>query len=157
MMTRLLRSFSVATLAAALLAGAVAIAAAQQTVVVPTRVIYPGETLGADALEDVPFTNRPELLANVAVAQGEAQGKVAKRTLLPGRMIPVASLREPYAVEAGKPVQAVFSHGALVISLTAVPLQPGSVGEVIRARNIDSGVIFTGVVLADGTIRVSAT
>ena len=157
MTRRLLRSFSATTLAAALLAGACATAQAQQTVVVPTRVIYPGETLGADALESVPFTNRPELLANVAVGQNEAQGKVAKRTLLPGRMIPVASLREPYAVEAGKPVQAVFSHGALVISLTAVPLQPGSVGDVVRMRNIDSGVVFTGIVLADGTVRVSAS
>ena len=132
-------------------------ALAQQTVVVPTRVIYPGETLTSDALEEVPFTNRPALLATVAVGQREAEGKVAKRTLLPGRMIPTAGLREPFAVEAGKPVSVTFSHGALTISITGVPLQPGAVGDMIKVRKIDSGVVFTGTVLADGSVAVSAT
>jgi flagella basal body P-ring formation protein FlgA len=93
----------------------------------------------------------------VAVLPEDVDGKVAKRTLLPGRMIPLKSLREAYAVEAGSPVEVVFVIGPLRISVTGVPLQPGSVGDVVRVRNIDSGAVLTGTVMADGTIRVGAT
>jgi flagella basal body P-ring formation protein FlgA len=69
----------------------------------------------------------------------------------------MSSLRDPYAVEAGKPVQVQFIQGALTISAIGVPLQAGSVGDLIRIRNIDSGVVFSGIVMADGTVRVSAS
>ncbi len=37
------------------------------------------------------------------------------------------------------------------------PPQAGAAGELIRVRNLDSGSVFTGVVMADGTVRVSAS
>ncbi len=39
---------------------------------------------------------------------------------------------------------------------TAVPMESGSAGDRVRVRNVDSGVIFDGTVLADGTIQVGA-
>ena len=87
----------------------------------------------------------------------EFEGKVAKNTLLPGRMVAVAALREAYVVEAGQPVEMQFVQGPLVISVTGVPLQPGSAGDVVRIRNLDSGAVVSGVVMADGTVRVSAS
>ena len=48
----------------------------------------------------------------------------------------------------------IFKSGALIISATAVPLQPGSVGEMISLRNTDSGTTIRGIVQADGTVRV---
>ena len=38
-----------------------------------------------------------------------------------------------------------------------VPLQPGSAGDLVKVRNLDSGAVFTGTVMADGTIRVGAS
>jgi len=132
-------------------------ASAQETVIVPVRVIYPGETVTADMLREAAFNNPNVSIASFAVLPQDAEGKVTRRTLLPGRMIPTASLREPYAVEAGKPVEVQYVQGALTISLTAVSLQPGAIGDMIKLRNVDSGVTFSGVILADGTVRVSAT
>jgi flagella basal body P-ring formation protein FlgA len=38
-----------------------------------------------------------------------------------------------------------------------VALQPGAAGDLVKVRNVDSGKIFSGTVMADGTIRVGAS
>lgn len=154
--TRLLSVLSAAALGAAVLAGAVP-AGAQEVVLIPNRVIYPGEVLGPAVLKEVtlmPGRQKPDAMATTAQ---QLDGKVAKRTLLPGRYIPASAVREAWVVEQGAAVQVYFIAGALSISATAVTLQPGAAGDVVKVRNIDSGKIFTGTVMADGTIRVGAS
>ncbi|MBN7761909.1 flagellar basal body P-ring formation protein FlgA [Nitratireductor aquimarinus] len=131
-------------------------AVAQEQAVVSTRVIYPGETISVDALNEVMLRRPPR--GNTAVARmlEDIDGKVARRTLLPGRLIPISYVREAYLVETGSPVTVTFNEGALSISLRAVPLEHGAAGDMIRLRNIESGRTFTGVVLADGTVEVGA-
>ncbi|WP_127522100.1 flagellar basal body P-ring formation chaperone FlgA [Mesorhizobium sp. Z1-4] len=144
-------------IAAAILAASALMAFAQDTVVVPTRVVYPGELVTTADVQSVALRRSTAGLPPLAYDRSEVEGKVARRTLLPGRLIALSSLREAYAVEAGKPVQVQFVQGSLTISAVAVPLQPGSVGDLIRVRNIDSGVVFSGIIMADGTVRVGAT
>lgn len=132
-------------------------ALAQETVLIPTRVVYPGEIISADMLEEVPLRRQVRNLASLTLEWSQIEGKVARRTLLPGRMIPLSSFRDAWLVEPGKPVQVVFRHAGLEISLSGVPLQAGAAGEMVRVRNLDSGSVFTGVVMADGTVRVSAS
>lgn len=130
---------------------------AQETVVVATRVIYPGETISSAALDDVPLRRQLKNPHAVALDMEQLEGKVARRTLLPGRMIPVAYVRDAYLVETGSPVQVMFVQGGLEISVAGVPLQSGAAGDEVRVRNIDSGAVFSGTVMADGTVRVSDT
>lgn len=130
---------------------------AQETVIIPTRVIYPGETVTADALQEVPLRRQVRNIAALAIDWSQVEGKVARRTLLPGRMIPVSSVRDAWLVEPGSPVQVHFVHNGLEISIAGVPLQHGSAGDMIKVRNMDSGAIFTGIVMADGSIRVAAS
>ena len=132
-------------------------ALAQETTVIPNRVIYPGEIVTSDALEVVALRRTLPAGANFAMMEEQIAGKVARRTLLPGRMISISAVREPYLVESGSPVTVRFVHGGLEISTLAVPLPDGAAGDMIRVRNMDSGAVFSGVVLADGTIRVGAT
>lgn len=130
---------------------------AGDVVLIPNRVIYPGETIEPGALKQVtliPGKHKPDAVATNA---DELDGKVAKRTLLPGRYIPVAAIRDAWLVEQGAAVQVYFIAGGLTISATAVTLQPGAAGDLVKVRNIDSGKIFSGTVMADGSIRVSAT
>lgn len=140
--------------AAAALVWLSASACAAELAVVATRIVYPGETVSADALDQVALRPNARVTAPFVQDPADADGKVAKRTLLPGKLIPLSSLREPYIVEAGKAVTVIFQHGGLTIQATAVPLQPGSLGDALRLRNADSGKIFTGIVMADGTVRV---
>ena len=137
-------------------AGAVP-ACAQEAVLIPNRVIYPGETIELAALREVilkPGRVRPDA---VAASAEELEGKVAKRTLLPGRYVSTSALREAYLVEQGAAVQVLFVAGPLTISATAVTLQAGSAGDLVKVRNIDSGKVFSGTVMADGSIRVGST
>ena len=130
---------------------------AGEVVLIPNRVIYPGETLVLGALRQVtlvPGKRKPDAVATRAE---ELDGRIAKRTLLPGHYIPVNAIRQPWVVEQGAPVQVIFAAGSLMISATAVTLEPGSTGDLVKVRNIDSGKIFSGTVMADGTIRVGAS
>ena len=132
-------------------------ASAEDVAVVTNRVVYPGETIGADALREVPVKNGKRDLSAVVTFVEQIDGKVARRTLLPGRFIAINSVRDAYLIEQGAAVQVMFVHGGLTISATAVTLQPGSAGDVVKVRNMDSGSVFTGTVMADGSVRVGAT
>lgn len=144
----------IAALSAAMLTAAVSVAPAADVVLVPSRTIYPGETVSISALREVVLKPGKRIPDAVAFRPEELDGKVARRTLLPNRYIPVNSLREAYLVEQGAPVQVLFESGALQISATAICLQSGSAGDVVKVRNIDSGKVFSGIVTGDGTVRV---
>ena len=68
----------------------------------------------------------------------------------------MSSLREPYAVSRGSNVRLTFTIGNLTISAAGTPMVDASIGDVIRVRNLDSGTIVSGTVMADGTIQVVA-
>jgi flagella basal body P-ring formation protein FlgA len=142
-------------LALALLAGATP-ALAEEVVLIPSRVIYPGETIVPGSLKEVTLVPGKHSPDAVATKLDELDGKVAKRTLLPGRYIPNSAIRDAWLVEQGSSVQVYFAAGGLTISATAVTLQSGSAGDQVKVRNIDSGKVFSGTVMADGTIRVGA-
>ena len=147
-----------ALVAPAVLAGLLVADAAladTRTAVVPKRIIYPGEEIQAGQLEVVEVTN-PNIVKGFAETIGDVSGLVTKRTLLPGRVILVSALREPFLVSRGSTVQMVFDNGSLVIRASGTPLQDGAAGELIRIRNKDSGVIVSGTVMADGTVHVVA-
>lgn len=123
--------------------------------VVPTTIIYPGDTISSAQLQEVEVTN-PNLSGDYAKSVSQVEGLVSKRTLLPGRTISVSALREPYTVTRGSNIRLVFQLGQMTISAAGSPLEDGATGQMIRARNMDSGVIVSGTVLADGTVHVRA-
>lgn len=125
------------------------------TAVIPKQTIYPGEKLDASMLEVVDVTN-PDLRDGYVRSIDEVDGMVTKRTLLPGRVILASALREQYAVERGSTVRLVFNNGGLTITAAGSPLQDAAVGDLIRVRNVDTGVIVSGTVMADSTIHVVA-
>ncbi|MYZ46978.1 flagellar basal body P-ring formation chaperone FlgA [Propylenella binzhouense] len=122
---------------------------------VPAMTIYPG-----DVIEPAFVTSRTfpaSMLVRGAAPNLEAViGKVARRTLLPEQPIPVNALGEPNIIARGASVQVVFREGGLVITAYGSALEPGRVGDVVRVRNIDTGLVIFGVIQSDGTVRVGA-
>ena len=116
-------------------------------------VIYPGDIVSDDALADVPLSSAggggPFALSRVDVV-----GKAARRTLLPGRAIPLAAIDNPRLVRSGAEVTMVYIDGALTITTTGAALQDGAAGETVKVRNADSGVTIQGRVRSDGSILV---
>jgi flagella basal body P-ring formation protein FlgA len=155
-MTKRFLAKAFALMALALVAGR-APAFAQEVVLIPNRVIYPGETVEMASLKEVTLKPGKIIPPAVSIRAADIEGKVAKRTLLPGRYIPTASLREAWLVEQGAAVQVTYVSGVLTISASAVTLQSGAAGDLVRVRNIDSGKVLSGVVMADGSIRVGAS
>lgn len=153
MAPRLVRAFALALPMMAAAALDLALAADDLTIVA-RRIVYPGETIGADSLAEVKLRANNRVQGSIVVDHGQVEGKVARRTLLPGKPIPLSSIREPWLVEAGVPTVLAFVGGGLEISTMGVALQPGAAGDVIRVRNADTGAIVSGIVLADGTIRI---
>jgi flagellar basal body P-ring formation protein FlgA len=120
----------------------------------PRVVIYPGDVIGDDMLADVakpardgsgPFVEQRSLIV----------GKVARLTLLPGHAIPFSGVSNRKVVANGTEVKLIYSEGGLVIMTTGAALQDGSIGDIVRVRNSDSGVTVSGAVQPDGSVRVS--
>lgn len=154
--TSALRRLVRAAIAATSLACAVTAAqAGSSTAVVPERTIYPGEELLEELVREVEVTN-PNLRAGYAAVTSEVLGMVTTRTLLPGRTIPVGALREAWTVVRGKSVPLIFNRGGLTITAIGTPLENASIGDFIRVRNIETGVIISGTVMDDGRIQVAA-
>lgn len=141
----------------AILAALVASAGARadvQTLPVPKIVIYPGETISDQVLVDHEFNAEWSSKMPIARARSELTGKVVRRTLLPGKPIPINAIRVPDAVTQGKTYRIEFREAGLVISGTAVATSSGAVGDVVSLRNPDSGTVVRGVVNPDGIVRM---
>ena len=125
------------------------------TAVVPTETIYPGDIISSGQLEEVEVTN-PNLTGDYAKRLSDVTGLVSKRTLLPGRTISISAPRQAFAVTRGSNIRLVMNMGSMTITAAGTPLDDGAVGDSVRARNLDSGIIVSGTVLENGTIRVVA-
>ena len=81
-------------------------------------------------------------------------GKTARLTLLPGHAIPFAGISNRKLVANGAEVKLVYAEGGLLIVTSGAALQDGSIGDVVRVRNTDSGVTVSGAVQPDGSVKV---
>jgi flagella basal body P-ring formation protein FlgA len=129
--------------------------AQDSTLPTPRVVIYPGDIIQNDMLMDAPADEVQGVVGTVVETRSELIGKRAIRTLLPGRAILAIAVGNPRAVVNGAEVTLVYSEGDLKIVAAASALQDGGVGDVIKVRNIDSGLTISGTVQADGSVRVS--
>lgn len=121
---------------------------------VPSAVVYPGQVVSDTALLEKNFFINPEAAGQYVLSQDQAIGKIARKTLLPGKPILVSALGEPSLVKRGVPARLVFTSGMLTITAMGTPLESGTAGDFIKVRNSDSGIIVSGTVLADGRIQV---
>jgi flagella basal body P-ring formation protein FlgA len=137
------------------LAFAAPAAAASRGLPVPVRVIYPGDRISdamlADSQDPVQGAPPPGMLWDRA----DVVGKVARRTLLPGRPIPSIAVEEPRAVSTGAQVMLIYEQDGVSIATTAQALQNGAVGQVVQVRNLDTGLVVSGSVRADGSVVVN--
>ncbi|MGV1951107.1 flagellar basal body P-ring formation chaperone FlgA [Agrobacterium vitis] len=130
-------------------------AARDRYAIVPTDTIYPGEAISSSKLDRVQVTN-PNLAGGFASEMTDVVGMLSTKTLLPGRTIPLATLKRPYAVIRGSQLRLIFNIGNLTISASGSPMDDANIGDVIRVRNLDSGQIVSGTVMGDGTVQVMA-
>ena len=120
----------------------------------PKAIIYPGDMIADDMLEDKPFPLNERNAATQFFSREGLIGKVARRTLLPGEMISLVSVDNPRLVKVGGNVRIIYADQGVQISATGVAQQAGALGDIIRVRNQDSGLFVSGRVQADGSVQV---
>ncbi|MGI9357661.1 MAG: flagellar basal body P-ring formation chaperone FlgA [Rhizobiaceae bacterium] len=127
-------------------------AASAEQAIVAKHTIYPGQEIDHSALRVVKL--RPGSVAPYAFisAMDDILGKVASRTILAKRYIPVGSVREPSVIQTGQAVRAIYHSGGLLITAVFVALSDGAVGDAVRLRNPSSGKFIVGTVQQNGTV-----
>ena len=149
------RILAATALALAALAYASPGAAEDATAPTPRIVIYPGDIITDDMLADAPLA--AALGGPIAISRAQLIGMAARRTLLPGRAIPLAAFGPSRAIRSGASVKLVYVDGALTIMTFGSAMQDGAVGDLIKVRNDDSGVIVSGEVQPDGAVLVNGS
>ncbi|ERP97910.1 flagellar basal body P-ring biosynthesis protein FlgA [Labrenzia sp. C1B10] len=121
---------------------------------VPRQTIPAGTEITHQDLIERLFPTRTAQQFAVSTNRGQLVGMVARRTLLPGQPVPINSVEKPVLVRRGEPARLVFREQGLVIIMQVEALQNGGAGNFVRVRNVDSGLVVSGRVQEDGTIRV---
>ena len=143
-------------LAGLLLQGAILPAIAQERMVpTPNQVIYPGDIIRDGMLTDISVYDVPAADGSIVDSRAALVGKIARRTLLPGRGIVALAIENPRAVVNGAQVKLVYHDGGLTIVTSALALETGGVGDMIKVRNSDSGLTISGTIQPDGSVSVS--
>ncbi|SFL44065.1 flagella basal body P-ring formation protein FlgA [Bradyrhizobium sp. NFR13] len=148
--TRWLASFVLA-------AGIVGVANAAEDAVrypVPATAIYPGDVIRDEMIMDRNFA--PNIQGASAFINDRASlvGRIARRTLLAGHLIPINGLEDLKAVTRGAVVKVLVEDDGLIIVTYATSLQSGSAGMMVQLRNLDTGVTIRGIVQQDGSVRI---
>jgi len=121
---------------------------------VPVKTIYPGQIISDTGLKEKLFYIKREAASLYVDKLEQVMGKITRRTLIAGKPIALSAITAQLLIERGQQVRMVFNADTLSISSIGVALQPGSIGDVIRLRNIDSGVVVSGRVQEDGHVEI---
>lgn len=141
------------SLAASFLAPAAAIAE-MRDIPVPAAVVYAGDQIVQGMLVDKKFSVPDAAAKNYVLLRRQVEGLYAKRTLLPGKPIPLAYVKLKDSVVQGVLTKATFEMNGLVISTFLIPLQSGVEGQLIDARNPEYGRTIKALVKSDGSLQV---
>jgi len=138
----------------AVFAGALAPGAMAEKLPVTTVTVYPGDLISNGMVTEAMFPDGTAQRLPVVSTAVTLVGKVARRTILPGRLIAVNAVAIPDLVQKGTIVSAVYADGVLTITTSVLALQSGALHDAIQVRNIDSGKVIVASVEADGSVRV---
>ena len=121
---------------------------------VPATAIYPGDVIRDEMIMDRNFA--PNIQGASAFINDRASlfGRIARRTLLAGHLIPINGLEDLKAVTRGAVVKVLVEDAGLIIVTYATSLQSGSAGMMVQLRNLDTGVTIRGIVQQDGSVRI---
>jgi flagella basal body P-ring formation protein FlgA len=126
----------------------------QHTVFVPRHVIYPGDVITADALVERQVLRSPDSGPVFGENPNDIVGKISRRTLLRGELIPNSAVRNKDLVIQGRPYKLIYNSQFVSIVGTGIPLQSASVGETVNVRNPDTGLVIKARVEPDQTLAV---
>lgn len=123
---------------------------------VPAHVMQAGQEMNEGDFYVKDFEVNAVGKANFVTDMGQVSRMMTTKVLAPGRPIPLSVLATPPAVRKGKTTVVHFITDGIDIQGTLMPMEDGTIGELIPARNQSSGVVVNALVLRDGSLSVSS-
>ncbi len=124
-----------------------------EPIVVPKRVIRAGSLIVDEDLE-VRTVDLDGSHDELVVSLDGLVGRVARRTLLPGRPVAARSLELPAVIRRGSPVTVSVYLGRMEVSMEGEAMSDGAVGDDIRVLNPTSKRVLFGRVTGHGHVEV---
>lgn len=123
-----------------------------QRIPVLNRSVKMGEVLTEDmlTLEKRQVTNLRETAQSI---EG-IKGMQTLRFLNAGQTISYNDLKKEQVMKKGQMVKAIVGNSAFEISMSALVEEAGSIGDVIKIRNLDSQKVFAAKVVERGLVRI---
>jgi flagella basal body P-ring formation protein FlgA len=84
----------------------------------------------------------------------EINGKLLKRTVSPGMVLTTTMLSKPRLVKRGELISILARSKVLEVRMRGEALAGGGIGDVIRARNLNTRKIVQGTITSDGSLEV---
>ncbi len=84
----------------------------------------------------------------------EISGLRAKRNLRRGKILTTASLEKVPDIIFGNNLAIIYGSGSFRVSAEGIALQNGSIGEMIKVKNVQSKKIIRGRISEKGVVRV---
>ncbi len=85
----------------------------------------------------------------------QVAGKIASRYILSNSVLTPHMLSDPILVQRGQSVVLEAEIGGVTVRMTGKALASGSIGKLIKVRNLSSRRIVEGIVTRQGTVRVN--
>lgn len=116
------------------------------------RSVKVGDVITADML-----TVEKRLIQNQTDVVLDAKniiGMQASRFLSAGQILNFRDLKKETIMKKGQIVKAIFGKGQFDISISAIVEESGSVGDVIKVKNLDSQKMFAALIVDRGLVKI---
>jgi flagellar basal body P-ring formation protein FlgA len=123
---------------------------------VPLRTIYPKDELRASDFGTKDYEVNEVVRRNYLTSTSQLGQLVAVHALPAGRPVQLKSVKRMADVRKGEQVVAHYVGGGIAIQGILIPEQDGIVGDVLRAKNPETGVSVLVRVTPDGLLAVEA-
>jgi len=97
------------------------------------------------------------LQANTVTSDADLVGKSPRRGLRAGYPVLSSAVKRPVLVPKGSLVTLILQIPKMTLTARGKALQPGSDGDVIRVKNLQSSSVVEGEVIASGQVKVRLT
>lgn len=123
-----------------------------QQIPVLNRAIKMGDVLSPDliTIEKRLLTNPREVITNPE----QLYGMQTVRYINAGQVINYSDLKKEMIMKKGQMVKAVVGHANFEVSISAQVEEAGSVGDVIKIKNLDSQKVVAARVIDKGLVRI---
>jgi flagellar basal body P-ring formation protein FlgA len=123
---------------------------------VPLHTIYPKTPLRSEDFTFKEFEVNEVAQRTYLISLTQISQQLAGRALPAGRPVLLRALKRMADVRKGEQTTARYVAGGVEIQGVLVPEQDGVAGDILRAKNPETGVMLLAKVAADGTLSVGA-